>query len=88
VEGGSARARRWGIITLATGIPLALAGMALYAQGRLKDNSGLQIAGSAGLALGGVSVGVALPLLFKGPTHVKDAKGRMIALGVQAPSPL
>jgi hypothetical protein len=82
VEGGSATARRWGIVTLAAGIPLALGGMALYAQGRLKTNTGLQVAGIAGLALGGVSVGVSLPLLFKGTTHVKDAKGRLIALGV------
>jgi hypothetical protein len=86
VEGGSATARRWGIVTLAGGIPLALAGMALFAQGRVKGNSGLEIAGIAGLAVGGVSVGISLPLLFKGTTHVKDSKGALIALGVSTSS--
>ena len=86
VEGGSATARRWGIVTLAGGIPLALAGMALFAQGRVKGSSGLEIAGIAGLAVGGVSVGISLPLLFKGTTHVKDAKGALIAFGVSTSS--
>jgi len=80
VEGGSATARRAGIITLAMGIPVALAGMALYAQGRVKDRTGLQIAGIAGLAAGGLSVAISLPLLIFGSTHVKDAKGSFIAL--------
>jgi len=86
VEGGSATARRWGIVTLASGIPLALAGMALFAQGRVKGSTGLEIAGIAGLAVGGVSVGISLPLLFKGTTHVKDAKGGIIALGISTGS--
>jgi len=80
VNGGSAAARRAGIITLAIGIPVALAGMALYAQGRVKDKTGLQVAGIAGLAGGGLSIAVSLPLLMFGTTHVKDAKGSLIAL--------
>jgi len=32
-----------------------------------------------GLALGGVSVVISLPLLISGSTHVKDAKGSLIA---------
>jgi hypothetical protein len=80
VEGGSASARSWGIALLATGIPVALGGMALLAQGKLKDNTGLQVAGIAGLAVGGLGVGVSLPLLIKGTTHVKDAKGALIAI--------
>jgi hypothetical protein len=80
VEGGSQTARRAGIITLAVGIPVALVGMALFAQGRLKDNSGLEMAGIAGLSAGGLSVAVSLPLLLIGTTHVKNAKGSLIAL--------
>jgi hypothetical protein len=81
VDGGSATARRAGIITLAIGIPLALAGMGLFAQGKVKDNTGLTVAGIAGLAAGGVSIGVSLPLLLIGTTHVKNAKGSLIAIG-------
>ncbi|HEX2870967.1 MAG TPA: hypothetical protein VHP33_06925 [Polyangiaceae bacterium] len=79
VEGGSASARRAGIITLAIGIPLALAGMGLFAQGKVKDNTGLTVAGIGGLAAGGVSIGISLPLLLIGTTHVKNAKGSLIA---------
>lgn len=79
VAGGSARARRTGIITLAVGIPIALAGMAFFAQGRVKDNAGLEVAGIAGLATGGVSIAISLPLLLLGTTNVKNAKGSLIA---------
>jgi hypothetical protein len=79
VEGGSATARRAGIFTLAIGIPVALAGMAFFAQGRLKEKSGLEAAGIAGLAAGGLSVVVSLPLLLIGTTSVKDAKGSLVA---------
>ena len=80
IDGGSASARRAGIITLAIGIPVALAGMGLFAQGRVKSSSGLEAAGIAGLAAGGLSIAVSLPLLLIGTTHVKDAKGSLIAL--------
>jgi len=86
VDGGSANARRAGIITLAIGIPVALAGMALFAQGRVKDSSGLQAAGIAGLAAGGVGVAISLPLLFIGSTHVKNARGSQIAIGEPRPA--
>lgn len=79
VDGGSASARRAGIITLAAGIPVAMIGMALFGKGRLDGDSGLQAAGIAGLAAGGLSVGVSLPLLLLGTTHVKSAKGELIA---------
>ena len=79
VDGGSASLRRIGIITLAGGIPIALVGMALFGQGRLKDDDGLTAGGIAGLALGGVSIGISLPLLLLGTTHVKSAKGTLIA---------
>lgn len=81
VNGGSATLRRTGIVALAAGIPIALGGMAMYAQGRLHDRRGLKIAGIAGLALGGVGISVSLPLLILGTTHVRDAKGSLIAFG-------
>lgn len=79
VDGGSASARRAGVIGLAIGIPIALAGMAFFAQGRVKDSTGLQAAGITGLAAGGVSVAISLPLLLIGTTSVKNAKGSLIA---------
>lgn len=79
VDGGSAAARRAGIVTLAIGIPVALAGMGLFAMGHVKHNTGLQAAGIAGLAGGGVSIAISLPLLLIGSTHVKNAKGSHIA---------
>lgn len=86
VEGGSASSRRAGIITLAIGIPVALLGMGLFAQGKVRDSQGLTGAGIAGLAAGGVSIGVSLPLLLIGTTHVKNAKGSLIALGQSSPA--
>lgn len=88
VDGGSAKARRYGIITLALGIPVALGGMAMYAIGKVKKSSGLEGAGIAGLALGGVSVVVSLPLLLVGSTNVKDAKGSLIAFSEPSTSSL
>ncbi len=79
VDGGSATARTVGIATLAAGIPVALAGMALLAVGNQEGKGGLKAAGIAGLALGGVSIGVSLPLLLIGSTHVKSASGSRIA---------
>lgn len=86
VDGGSASARRAGIITLAAGVPVALAGMALFAIGRVQERRGLQAAGIAGLAVGGVSVSVSLPLLLMGTTHVKNAKGSLIAVRAGSPA--
>jgi hypothetical protein len=79
VDGGSATARMAGIIALAAGIPVALGGMALFAQGSVQDRGGLKAAGIAALALGGVSIAVSFPLLLVGTTRVKSAKGARIA---------
>lgn len=81
VDGGSASARRAGILTLAAGIPVALAGMAMFALGRVHDKPGLEGGGIAALAVGGIGVAVSLPLLVIGSTSVKSAKGSQIALG-------
>ena len=86
VEGGSASARRAGILSLAIGIPVALAGMGLFAQGKVRDNTGLTATGIAGLAAGGLGIAVSLPLLLMGTTHVKDAKGSLIALSKPVPA--
>jgi hypothetical protein len=86
VDGGSASARRAGIITLAVGIPVALAGMALFAQGRVRDKSGLEAAGIAGLAAGGLGIVISLPLLLIGTTNVKNARGSQIAIGEPRPA--
>jgi hypothetical protein len=79
VDGGSATARTIGIITLAAGIPVALGGMALFGLGKLQHKAGLEAAGIAGLSLGGVSIGVSIPLLLIGTTRVKSANGTRIA---------
>jgi hypothetical protein len=86
VEGGSASSRRAGIITLAVGIPVALLGMGLFAQGKVRDNQGLTVAGIAGLSAGGLSIAVSLPLLLIGTTHVKNAKGSLIARSEPVPA--
>lgn len=79
IDGGSATARTAGIVSLAAGIPLALAGMALLGLGKLNDQTGLQAAGITALALGGTGVVVSLPLLLMGSTHVKSSRGTRIA---------
>jgi hypothetical protein len=83
VDGGSATARTAGVVSLAVGIPLALAGMALLAHGELQDKSGIRAAGIAGLAIGGVGIVASLPLLLKGSTSVKDSRGNRIASALQ-----
>jgi hypothetical protein len=79
VEGGSATARTAGIVSLAVGIPLALAGMAMTAQGAIKDSSGLRGVGIVGLSIGSLGILASIPLLLKGSTSVKDARGDRIA---------
>jgi hypothetical protein len=86
VSGGSASARRWGIVALAAGVPVALGGLAMLAYGNLKDRDALKLSGIAGLAVGGVMVGVSLPLLGAGTTKVRNAKGSVIALTIPSPS--
>lgn len=81
VDGGSSSARRAGVVSLAAGIPIALAGMALFALGRVNDKPGLEGGGIAALALGGAGITVSLPLLVLGTTSVKNAKGSLIAVG-------
>ncbi len=76
---GSALARRYGTVALVAGIPLALAGFAGYALGRLEGSPALSAGGVIVTAVGGASVVTALPLLAAGSTHVRDDRGRRIA---------
>lgn len=87
VNGGSAQARQIGIITLATGIPIALTGMGLYGAGVLDESRGLRTAGIITLAVGGATVIAALPFLGVGSTRVQNARGKSIARTF-APPPL
>jgi hypothetical protein len=79
VSGGSAEARTLGIIGLAAGIPVTLGGMSLYGYGVYKERSGFKAAGVATLAVGGLSVLAALPLLIVGSTTVRNVRGKAIA---------
>lgn len=80
VSGGSAEARTLGIIGLAAGIPVSLAGMGMYGYGVFKQRSAFKVAGASALAVGAVAVLAALPLLVIGSTTVRDARGKAIAL--------
>jgi hypothetical protein len=79
VKGGSEKARRIGIITLAAGVPVALLGMGLYGYARLRNENGMQTGGAVVLGAGAVSIGVSLPLLLLGSTDVKNGKDTLIA---------
>jgi hypothetical protein len=79
VSGGSASARAWGRASFAVGVPVALLGMTGFALGNFDDRSGLKIAGAVSLGVGAALVLVALPLLVKGATSVKNEKGDVIA---------
>lgn len=79
VNGGSATARLWGRTSFAVGVPLALLGMSGFAWGSFDDQPGLKTAGAVSLGVGAALVLVALPLLVKGATNVKNEKGEAIA---------
>ncbi len=76
---GSAHARRYGIVALATGIPLVLAGFTGHAFGQLEESPTLRDGGVAVAALGAAAVAAALPLLAAGATRVRDDRGRRVA---------
>jgi len=79
VSGGSASSRTTGIVGMSAGVPVTLAGMAMYGYGRYADSTGLQTAGIITLAVGAVTVLGSLPFLAHGGTKVRDAKGKVIA---------
>jgi hypothetical protein len=79
VSGGSAAARAWGRISFGLGVPVALLGMTGFALGSFEDRSGLKTAGAISLGVGAALVLVALPLLVRGSTNVKNNKGDNVA---------
>lgn len=79
VDGGSSRARDFGLVLMIAGVPVSLGGLSLFGMGRVNDDSGMQTAGAIVLGAGALSVLASLPLLIAGSTSVKDAKGDTIA---------
>ena len=79
VEGGASLSRTLGIAGLAAGIPLGLAGTAMWSYGRYSDDDGLSIGGAVVLGTGAVAILASLPLLLAGGTDVLDARGKVIA---------
>ncbi len=85
---GSARARRYGTVALASGVPLVLAGITGHAFGQLEDSPALRDGGVAVAALGTAAIAAALPLLAAGATRVRDGRGRRIAATPTLPAGL
>jgi hypothetical protein len=79
VSGGSATSRAWGRASFAVGVPTALLGMTGFALGSFDDRPGLKTAGAVALGVGAALVLVALPLLVRGATNVKNDKGDTVA---------
>lgn len=79
VNGGSATLRTLGLVGLATGIPLGLAGTGMYSYGKYSDKDGLAVAGGAVLGVGAVAILAAIPMLIASTTNVRDARGSLIA---------
>lgn len=75
VRGGSAAVHRFGQGSLIAGIGLALAGGLAYGLGRVEDQDAAVVGGVVGMALGGIGIGVALPLLGTSSTIVRNGKG-------------
>ena len=79
VSGGSEKLRSFGILGLAVGIPVGLAGTAMYSYGKYDDRDGLALAGGIVLGAGAVMILAAIPMLISSTTTVRDAKGSFIA---------
>jgi len=79
VDGGSASARTFGILTLTIGIPTMLTGGTLYSYGKFAEREGMRTAGAVVLGAGALAVLASLPLLFAGATKVRDGHGSVIA---------
>jgi len=79
VSGGSSRARDFGLVGLAGGLPVTFAGVTLLGVGAIRDDSGLRTAGIVTIAIGAAAIAASLPLLLIGSTTVKDASGKHVA---------
>lgn len=81
VDGGSARARSFGILGMVVGIPTTIGGGALFGYGTYADRDGLRIGGATVLGLGALAVIASLPFLVSGSTTVRNSHGSAIAKG-------
>ncbi len=79
VSGGSAKAREFGLIGLAGGLPVTFAGVTFLGVGSIRGDSAERTAGIVTLSIGAAAVLAALPLLVAGSTSVKNAEGRHVA---------
>jgi hypothetical protein len=79
ISGGSATARTVGLTLLIAGLPVTFGGMAGVGIGATQGHDALKTAGFVGLAVGGLAVLAAIPLLLRGSTNVRNEKGDYIA---------
>lgn len=86
VSGGSSTLRTLGIAGLGIGIPLGLAGTAMYGYGKYDDRNDLAVSGGVVLGLGAVMILAAIPMLISSTTNVRDGKGSLIAALTPAPT--
>lgn len=84
VSAGSLDVHRWGQRSLVAGIGLALAGGLAYGLGRVEDEDAAVVGGIVGMALGGVGVAVALPLLGSSGTVVRNGQGERVGSATRA----
>jgi hypothetical protein len=75
VRAGSDSVHRFGQGSLIAGIGLALAGGLAYGLGRVEDEDVAVVGGVVGMALGGIGICVALPLLGTSSTVVRNGQG-------------
>ena len=75
VSVGSEDLHRWGQRSLVAGIALALAGGIAYGLGRVEDEDAAVVGGIVGMAVGGVGVAIAIPLLGSSGTVVRNGQG-------------
>jgi len=79
VSGGSDTVKTIGIVELLVGIPVAMAGMAMFGYGGLNDKDTLRDVGAVTLGVGAVSILASLPMLLLGTTRVYNTKSDRIA---------
>ncbi len=81
VSAGSASTHRWGQRSLVAGIGLALASGIVFGLGRVEDEDAAVVGGAIGLALGGIGIAVALPILGSSTTVVRNGEGERVGAG-------
>jgi len=78
VRAGSDDIHRWGQRSLVAGIGLALAGGLAYGLGHVEDEDAAVVGGVVGMALGGIGIAVAIPLLGASGTVVRNGQGERV----------